>query len=45
MNQDQYIILDKAIEYYLNNNTDVYSVFLDATKAFDLIDPEHFFKH
>ena len=37
-------LLDQTIQYYLNNNTDVYCVFLDATKAFDLIDHEQLFK-
>ena len=37
-------LLDQTIQYYLNHNTDVYCVFLDATKAFDLIDHEQLFK-
>ena len=35
-------ILDQILQYYLNNNTEVY--FLDATKEFDLIDHEQLFK-
>ena len=38
-------ILDQILQYYLNNNTEVYYVFLDAAKAFDLIDHENFLKH
>ena len=37
-------VLDQTLQYYRNNNTDVYCVFLDATKAFDLIDHEQLFK-
>ncbi len=31
------LILKEVINYYLNNNSDVYTCFIDATKAFDRI--------
>ncbi len=31
------LILKEVINYYLNNNSDVYTCFIDATKAFDHI--------
>ncbi len=29
------LVLKEVINYYLNNNSDVYTCFIDATKAFD----------
>ncbi len=31
------LVLNKVINYYLNNNADVYTCFIDATKVFDRI--------
>ncbi len=31
------LVLTEVINYYLNNNSDVYTCFIDATKAFDCI--------
>ena len=31
------LVLKEVIDYYLNNNSDVYTCFIDATKAFDRI--------
>ena len=37
-------ILDQTIEYYLSKKSEVFCVFLDATKAFDLIDHRKLFQ-
>ena len=37
-------LLDQKSQYYLNFKSEVYCVFLDATKAFDLIDHEKLLK-
>ncbi len=31
------LVLKEMINYYLNNNSDIYTCFIDATKAFDRI--------
>ena len=31
-------LLEEVIQYYKNNNTDVYVIILDASKAFDIVE-------
>ena len=38
------LVLKEVINYYLNNNSDVYTCFIDATKAFDRIRYDKLFK-
>ncbi len=38
------LVLKEVINYYLNNNSDVYTCFIDATKSFDCIRYEKLFQ-
>ena len=37
-------LMKETIEYYINNNSNVYATFLDCSKAFDLVKHNHLFE-